>query len=258
MNSLSFAETGNDLRTAPETFMDDVTPIILAAGRGERLRPVTDHVPKALLPVRGEPLLDYHLRQWRALGIYRAIVVVGYRAQVVREHLNRSPLGGLPALQLVEQSPPRGTGDALKKALEKVRTDWVAVDYSDVYWGPEPTVFRQLLSGRVPRMAAAQVPDGSAYGRLDVWRHGGHAYLERIREKDGLRTPGLVNAGLYLLPRTIGTDLERVGLSCRGEVELTEAVEAFSRRRPVEILIAEGWHDIGTPERWREAEEGLP
>jgi NDP-sugar pyrophosphorylase family protein len=231
-----------------------VTGVLLAAGRGKRLRPYTDRTPKSLLPIRGEPLLDYHLRLLESAGIRRLVLVLGYRGREVREHVEDRWPDLSRRTSFVEQDPPRGTGDALRRALRHVRTPWVLVAYSDVYWGPSPRILRRLLSGPAPRLVGAFVPDASEFGRLELRPGPRHPQLEGVAEKDGRATPGWVNAGLYLLPRDISRELRRTGVSPRGEIELPEAIVRRNRRQTFEVLRTRTWWDIGTPARWDSAQ----
>jgi UDP-N-acetylglucosamine diphosphorylase / glucose-1-phosphate thymidylyltransferase / UDP-N-acetylgalactosamine diphosphorylase / glucosamine-1-phosphate N-acetyltransferase / galactosamine-1-phosphate N-acetyltransferase len=219
--------------------------VLLAAGRGVRLRPLTDSLPKVLVPICGRPLLDFHLQALSRAGIERVVLIVGYRGDEVRTFVGDGSRFGLEA-HFVEQSPPRGTGDALRVAREEVRTDQVLICYGDVFLLDELEVLRRLLSDREPKIVAASVPDGGGLGRLLTAERAGRTVLVGLREKDGQRTPGLVNAGVYLLPRRIFNLVDRVPLSPRGEIELTDAVLAYALQvGAVRVVPAGGWFDIG-------------
>jgi glucose-1-phosphate thymidylyltransferase len=97
--------------------------VILAAGEGKRLRPLTKNRPKALIPVANRPIIDYSIQALVANGIRDIIVVVGYRKEHVIRHLNRC---GVP-LQVVEQKNQLGTGDALKCAEPLVKGDFLVL-----------------------------------------------------------------------------------------------------------------------------------
>lgn len=235
-----------------------VTAVLLAAGRGERLRPLTDTIPKALVTVHGEPLVDYHLRLLRDAGIQDVVLVIGYHGDEVRARVGRGDRFGL-RVRYVEQDPPRGTGDAVLHALGSVRSDPFLVAYSDVYWGPEPTIYPELLADPYPKLAAGQVADASPFGRVEALREGPGLWLIRLREKDGSRTAGLVNAGAYLLPHRVGELLAQLPLSIRGEVELTDALTRYvAEGGRIRVYLAQQWSDLGTLERLTEANRPLP
>jgi NDP-sugar pyrophosphorylase family protein len=234
------------------------TAVVLAAGRGERLRPFTDRLPKALIDVRGVPLLDYHLNLLRDAGIRHVVVVVGYLGDSIRDHVGGGEAVGL-RVEYVEQGIPRGTGHAVSAALSRVASDPFIVAYSDVYWGLGSAIYRELLADNGPKIVAARVGDGGGYGRLELATWPGRVELRGIREKDGQATPALVNGGLYLLPRALGERLLTLHPSVRGEIELTDAVAELAHwGYAIQVLIAGTWFDVGTPARWSEANGGSP
>jgi bifunctional UDP-N-acetylglucosamine pyrophosphorylase/glucosamine-1-phosphate N-acetyltransferase len=250
--SLGFASRSIPNGLDPEA----TTAIVLAAGRGERLRPFTDRVPKALVDVRGVPLLDYHLKLLHDAGVRHVVVVVGYLADAIRDHVGDGTRIGM-TVEYVEQTLPRGTGHAVSVALDHISSDPFIVAYADVYWGPNSRIYEELLADKSPKLVAAQVEDGGGYGRLEFAARPGRIELRAIREKDGQQTPALVNGGLYLLPRSLGDVLRALPVSPRGEIELTDAVTELAQGgRPVRVLVAETWYDVGTPARWSAANGG--
>lgn len=90
--------------------------VLLAAGEGSRLRPLTDHVPKPLLPIDGRAVIDTLVAQLRALGVERYIVVVGYHGDTLRTYLDRT-WGAELDLRYVEQPERLGSAHALQCAL---------------------------------------------------------------------------------------------------------------------------------------------
>jgi UDP-N-acetylglucosamine diphosphorylase/glucosamine-1-phosphate N-acetyltransferase len=97
--------------------------VILAAGEGKRLRPLTKNRPKVLIPVANNPIIDYPIRALIANGIRDIIVVVGYRKEHVIRHLNQCDV----PIQVVEQKNQLGTGDALKCAEPLVRNNFLVL-----------------------------------------------------------------------------------------------------------------------------------
>jgi NDP-sugar pyrophosphorylase family protein len=97
--------------------------VILGAGEGKRLRPLTKNRPKVLIPVANNPIIDYPIRALIANGIWDIIVVVGYRKEHVIRHLNQCDV----PIQVVEQKNQLGTGNALKCAEPLVRDDFLVL-----------------------------------------------------------------------------------------------------------------------------------
>lgn len=91
--------------------------IVLAAGEGSRLRPLTERYPKPMLPIDGEAVVLRVLRQLAAVGVEQATVVVGYRGDQLRCFLERGGQASMPTLAFVEQEQRLGSGHALQRAL---------------------------------------------------------------------------------------------------------------------------------------------
>lgn len=221
--------------------------VVLCAGLGRRLRPLTEHVPKALVEVRGRSLLEHHLEGLAQHGVRRAVLVVGHLGETVRERIGDGERFHLE-VEYAIQPELLGTGDALRAARDQVRSDRFLVLYADVYFGRTPTVLRELLASDETTIVAAEVPDAGRFGRLETREEGRGSFLEGIAEKDGRPTPGLVNAGAYLFPGQIWTVLATLPSSPRGEVELTDGVMRLVRDgHRVRVVRAATWSDVGTP-----------
>ncbi len=229
--------------------------VIFCAGRGSRLRPLTDTIPKVLVPVRGVPLLDYHLSALSDVGVHRVICVTGYKGAQVRNHVLSGHTFGM-SIEFVHQAALLGTGDALRAAMPLVMSRSLGVLYGDVFFSRAIEVWEQILADSIPKMVCAEVADAGSFGRVLTEGKGEYLTLETVVEKDGLATPGLVNAGLYLLPKDIIDTLSTQPPGRTGEIELPQAVIMHSRVRqqPVRVVRAKGWVDVGTPEGLRQAE----
>jgi MurNAc alpha-1-phosphate uridylyltransferase len=105
--------------------------MVLAAGYGTRLKPLSDRMPKPLIPVAGKPMIDYALDRLRAYGIEEVVINVSHLKEQLAAYL--SPRRGL-AIRLSEESEPLETGGGLKKALPLLGTDPVFFINSDIIW----------------------------------------------------------------------------------------------------------------------------
>lgn len=94
--------------------------MILAAGRGNRLRPLTDHIPKPLVPVGGKPLIEYHLERLAAAGVRDLIVNLGYRGEQIRQALGNGARWQVNIEYSDEGDPPLETGGGIKAALPQL------------------------------------------------------------------------------------------------------------------------------------------
>ncbi len=218
--------------------------VILAAGLGTRLRPHTLTTPKPLLPVRGRPILDWTLGALPT-AVTRVVVVVHYLAEQVEQYLRGQP--HFRDWAAVPQQQPRGTGDALRQCQAYLKSDHFLVLNGDD------------LFGAADLRALAEKPAGLLAREVDEPRRFGIAYLkadgtlEKLVEKpQDLPPPQLANTGAYVFPREV-FDIE-IGLSPRGEYEITDYVNQLALRRPVAVVRADFWLPIGTEEAWRHAE----
>lgn len=91
--------------------------MILAAGMGTRLRPLTDHTPKPLIPVKGEPLIVHHLKALKKSGIQEVVINVAYQAPKIMDYLGNGEKYGLNIAFSVEENGPIGTAGGILKAL---------------------------------------------------------------------------------------------------------------------------------------------
>ena len=132
------------LRPHPDAVVPEVA-MVMAAGLGKRMRPLTATRPKPLIEVAGKPLIDHALERLRAAGVRKAIVNVHYLADAVEAHLaNRPP--GLETAFSDEREMLLETGGGLVKALPLIDTDPFLVVNSDNLWIDGPVDALQLLA----------------------------------------------------------------------------------------------------------------
>ncbi|MHC1567435.1 MAG: bifunctional sugar-1-phosphate nucleotidylyltransferase/acetyltransferase [Candidatus Syntropharchaeia archaeon] len=204
--------------------------VILAAGKGERLQPLTDYKPKVMLPICNKPLVGYHLELLRKYKIDEIAVVVGHLEEVVKKHLK--------GVKFYKDEKIEGTASALYSLRNFIDDDFILL-YGDIFFDG---MIDEIL--KTPNsMAIIHVKDVSRYGK--IVSEGGK--LVRIEEKCG-RGEGFVNAGIYHLEPSIFDFVEKVEKSDRDEFELTDAIMMFNSRKEVKLIPLDGyWNDIGYP-----------
>jgi NDP-sugar pyrophosphorylase family protein len=182
-----------------------VDAIILAGGRGTRLRAAVPGVPKPLAPVGGRPFLDLLLERLARSGrVRRVVLAVGYRAALFKKRYEGSRAFGLPVACSVERTP-RGTGGAFRLALRRTRSAEVVLGNGDTLVDVD---FGRLLDAHARRRArltlvVAGVRDAARYGTVEVDRTGrtGIAY----REKQPGHRRAWINAGWYVIDRRLAS-----------------------------------------------------
>jgi bifunctional UDP-N-acetylglucosamine pyrophosphorylase/glucosamine-1-phosphate N-acetyltransferase len=217
--------------------------IILAAGKGTRLRPHTETTPKPLLPVQGRPILDWIIGALPPVD--RLVVVVNHLAGHIEEYL--AAQRHVRDWVSVRQEVPRGTGDALMSCKGKVTADRVMVLNGDD------------LIGRADLAALAAVPMGILARPVDepesfgvIFRHPDGTLKGIVEKPKGLAAPQLANIGGYVFPRRV-FDLT-LPLSPRGEYEITDAVAQLAAGGGFRVVEAGYWLPIGTVEQWDAAQ----
>jgi len=95
--------------------------IILAGGRGKRLRPITDYVPKPLIPIKNIPIIEWQIKYLKKFGISEIIICSGYKTKMIENYLNNKKLG--IKITFSVEDKPLGTGGAIKKAGKKIKDE---------------------------------------------------------------------------------------------------------------------------------------
>ena len=95
--------------------------IILAGGKGKRLRPITDYVPKPLIPIKNIPIIEWQIKYLKKFGISEIIICSGYKTKMIENYLNNQKLG--IKITFSVEDKPLGTGGAIKKAGKKIKDE---------------------------------------------------------------------------------------------------------------------------------------
>jgi NDP-sugar pyrophosphorylase family protein len=173
--------------------------VILAGGKGERLRPLTEDRPKAMIDLLGSPLLGYQIQWLRSHGFSKIVICCGYRHEVIREHFGDGGRWQVQIEYLVE-SEPLGRGGALKQALKHIG------DTKEPVLALNGDLITNLVLGDLFEFHKKQgglatistVPLRSPYGIVDCAED---STITGFREKPEL--PFLINAGIYVLEQSI-------------------------------------------------------
>jgi len=168
--------------------------VVLAAGRGERLWPLTEDIPKPLLPIANKPLLVRTLEALAGAGIRQIILVVGFRNEKIRDRLGKGETIG-SEIRYVKQKTPKGTADDLGTCSKELQgEDTFLVVYGDDYY--ETSLPRTFLAkarrNKGIAIGTANVQDASRFGKIESER----GLVTEIREKASKVGPGPVKAGI--------------------------------------------------------------
>jgi len=218
--------------------------VILAAGKGKRLLPLTQSVPKPLVEVAGKPILCYLLDSLDFVDEF--IIVVGHLADKVKACIGESYAG--VRVTYVHQHELNGTAGALKVAKPKLRKNFLVFNSDDLYGVDD---IKNLASQ--PSILVKAVDDVRQYGEVvlegDV--------PKKIIEKPLYPKSNLANIGAYHFPLRAVELLNQVPLSSRGEYEITDLVQLCFDRNLLSYTLANFWMPVGTPDQLFDAHEIL-
>jgi len=189
-----------------------VYALILAGGKGERLRPLTDTLPKPMVPVCGKPILEHQVEWLKRGGVTDVVFLAGYRWEAIKDHFGDGSAFGINAHYSVEDSP-LGRGGAIKAGFPEVPTteETVAVLNGDVVTAEtldNLLAFHQArkLANKSHLASIMVVPMVSPYGLVEMDDSGTvTGFLEKV-EMDHW-----INGGIYLFERSIAGELPDLG-----------------------------------------------
>jgi len=230
--------------------------IILAAGRGTRLRPWTDDTPKPLLELAGRPILDYILDGVAAAGVDELSLVIGYLGEKIISHYGREYRG--MKIRYHEQKELLGTGHALLLAEKELAGCTFMLAFGDVLVDPEnyaALVGFHERGGFDASITLNHTDD--PYAGAAVYMDGDR--VTRLIEKPpkGTSTTNWNNRGIFVFTPVIFDEVRALKKSPRGEYDLPTAVnQLVEKGRPVGGMPITGFNsDVGTKEEFREYEE---
>ena len=214
--------------------------VVLAAGEGNRMRPLTYNRPKVMLRIANKPLLEHLILASKAAGVSDFVFIVGYRDDQVREYFHDGGKWGV-RIQYRLQREPRGTTDALGKVKDLINESFLVMN-GDVLTSQDDLT--RLASGAGMAMAGKEVEDVEGAGVVEV--RGGNVL--RIHEKSKFPPTHIVNAGFYRLTPAVFGAISSTPLSVRGEYELTDSLQMLiDRGEKISYEKLDSWLSVTYP-----------
>jgi dTDP-glucose pyrophosphorylase len=222
--------------------------VILAAGRGKRMRELTNEIPKPMVLVREKPVVQYIIEGLRDAGIEKVLLVVGYRKEIVIDHFGDGSGIGLQ-IEYIEQVTQDGTGKVVELTKDFCGQNSFILSYGDIL--ADSSCYLPLTD-----LEEAEIL--LTVRRMEDVTQGGAVYVNDAFEVVDLREKQLsgeintpwYNAGIYTFKSTIFPYIARLEKSPRGEYELTDAIRAAAKEgRKVKAIEIKGkWADVRDPE----------
>lgn len=211
--------------------------LILAAGKGTRMWPLTENIPKPLLSICGLPIIERQIQELRKVGVKKLYILIGYQMKELSDYLGKTKFG--IDIEYIIQEEQKGTGHAVNQAKNIIQGNFYCIN-GDLIIDSE-NLERLKEKENYLTMMVTNVKDGSNFGVIES-RNG---RLVSINEK-GISGESTINAGLFLFNEKIFDAIDNIEKSIRGEYELTDALQDISN--DIHIVEYQGfWKDIGAP-----------
>ncbi|GGE29028.1 glucose-1-phosphate thymidylyltransferase [Marinithermofilum abyssi] len=227
--------------------------LILCAGRGTRLRPLTFSQPKPLLPVANKPVLVYALEQLARTGIDEiGIVINPFQEGIIHNHIHRVKPRNV-SVTMIHQERPRGIADAVRQAEDFIGQDRFLLLLGD-------NLIQQSLNGLKQDISRSGKNGSLMLARVNNPREYGIASIEgdrivRLEEKPESPRSNLAVIGAYAFDSRIFNAIHQISPSARGEYEITDAIQwMIDHGCSISYsLTDQHYSDVGTVSRWLEA-----
>jgi bifunctional UDP-N-acetylglucosamine pyrophosphorylase/glucosamine-1-phosphate N-acetyltransferase len=222
--------------------------IILTAGEGTRMRPLTVTKPKTMLQVGGKPILQYNVESLRDAGIKDITLVVGYREEVIKDHFRNGTDFGVN-INYVTQKERLGTAHAIGSTRGIVKGSFIILN-GDIIVDPiliEDLITKYQTENARSVLVLTEVDDPSSFGVVEI----DEDRITNIIEKPepGKAPSNLINAGIYLFDDQIFEAIEKTEKSQRGEYEITDSllIQMKNGEKVLGLRSKNNWIDIGRP-----------
>ena len=210
--------------------------LILAAGKGTRMWPLTENLPKPLLPLCGKPIIEHQIMALKNVGVKKINILIGHRMKEISDLLGNGKKYDVK-INYIVQSEQKGTGHAVSLAEKHIKNSFFCINGDTLV--DEKNI--ELLAKKKTEMAmmVTNVDDGRNFGVVKSK----NGLLTEIIEK-GFSGKSSINAGIYLFNKKIFKSLKTIKKSIRGELELTDAL-ILNKIYTIEYVGF--WKDVGSP-----------
>lgn len=231
--------------------------VILLAGEGTRLTPLTENRPKPMLHIGGTPIIERVIGCLKKNKIKEILLIVGHKKEIIQDYFKDGNGFGVNIEYLVQPNY-LGTADAIKLAEDYVGGDDFLEIYGDLFIKPETItkVLKEYEKTGEFIMAITSAKNSKNYGV--VITEGNHVSQIIEKPKDDIKFDNQINAGIYVFKKKIFDIMKSTQISVRGEYEITDSLnQLICRGEKVRatLLSQDEWMDIGNPWDLLEANE---
>ncbi len=210
--------------------------VMLAAGEGKRMRPLTYTKPKVMLPVANKPILEWNLINAIEAGLNDFIFVIGYKGEIVKEYFGDGSKWNAN-IEYVNQEKALGTAHAIGM-VEGFVDDFIVL-CGDTIFGSDDIKKMKRKYG----MGLVKVDDAREYGVVEL----SGKKVVKIHEKMEEPISDIINAGIYHFNEKIFDYIRKTEKSPRGEYEITDSINMMIASEEIEGVYIEEWKDVVYP-----------
>ncbi len=221
--------------------------VILAAGEGKRMHPLTFTRPKVMLPIANKPILEWNFLNAIDAGLTEFVFIVGYKSEMVRNYFGDGTNWNA-SIDYVNQGKALGTAHAIG-TVENFVDDFIAL-CGDTIFGKED--FQNIAKNKMS-MGLVEVENAKEYGivKLEGKR------IVQIHEKMENPISNVINAGIYHFDSNIFDYIHKTGKSPRGEYEITDSMNLLIKEESMEGIFLKEWRDVVYPWHLLDANEEI-
>ena len=224
---------------------DKMKCVILAAGEGKRMRPLTFTRPKVMIPIANRPLLEWNLLNAIDAGLKEFIFVIGYRSEMVRNYFSNGDKWNVN-IEYINQGKALGTAHAIGM-VEKFVDDFIVL-CGDTIFGKQD--IKDIVTKKMC-LGIIKVENAEEYGIVELKGK----KIVKIYEKMKEPFSNVINAGTYHFDKRIFNYIKKTKKSTRREYEITDSINLFLEKENLEGVFLKEWKDAVYPWHLLESNE---
>jgi len=219
--------------------------LILAAGEGKRIHPLTFTRPKVMLPIANKPIIEWNLLNAINAGLKEFVFVVAYKSEMVRNYFGNGEKYKVK-IEYVNQGEPKGTAHAIG-VVEKFVDDFIVL-CGDTIFGEND--IKNILNTK-KSIGLYKLDNPNEYGIVETKND----KVVKIYEKMDKPFTDIINAGIYHFDKKVFDFIKKTSKSSRGEYEITDTINIMAEKSDVSSVMLEEWRDVVYPWHLLDANE---
>jgi UDP-N-acetylglucosamine diphosphorylase/glucosamine-1-phosphate N-acetyltransferase len=214
--------------------------VILAAGEGQRMRPLTANRPKVMLPVASKPILEHLLIEIKESGVKDFVFVVGYCEKQVRSYFGNGERWGVK-IEYSEQRRQLGTADAIRMVADMVEGNFLAMNGDHIVNRED---IKRLIKSDTNTMGVIEVKDPQGLGILELADGKVVGVYEKVKKPPTM----MANPGLYFFTPEVFDAIAKTEKSSRGEYEITDSLKMLMQQKSgLRYIEIKTWVELSYP-----------